>query len=402
MRVLILNQFYVPDLSPTAHLAASLAEDRAARGDEVTVLTSKGGYVAPNARTAVPEHKNLRVLRLWTPQFGKQTHLRRLVDYASFYSLAMMRALTLPKQDVIVALTTPPFIALAGVLHKAAHPQTRLILWNMDCYPDVIERCGLIPQGGVVSSMLRRINRLIFERIDHLVGLDTAMIELLRKKYAPATLKCSVVPNWERASMFPASSNGNSAHTPQFTTENPFKIIYLGNAGYGHNFDAVLDAAEMLRGAPVQFDFYGGGARWGGLVDDVAARKLGNMRMHGYVAKEDTPKLMATAHCALITLRDDALGVMSPSKLHSNLAMGLPVIYVGPEKSNVDDAIRRFGCGISLRHGQSAELAAFVRTLMTNEGAYEAFHASARRAFDEAYCDERTLPMFDAVIRNGE
>ena len=54
------------------------------------------------------------------------------------------------------------------------------------------------------------------------------------------------------------------------------------------------------------------------------------------------------------------LGVMSPSKLHSNLAMGLPILYVGPEGGNVDEAIRRFGCGVSLRPGQTQEVADFI------------------------------------------
>ena len=45
MRITILNQFYPPDLAPTAHLAASLAAHRAAKGDEVTVITGSGSYV---------------------------------------------------------------------------------------------------------------------------------------------------------------------------------------------------------------------------------------------------------------------------------------------------------------------------------------------------------------------
>ena len=97
MRVLILNQFYVPDISPTAHLAASLAEDRAARGDDVTVMTSRGGYVAPHGDAQLASKPNPTVLRLWTPEFGKSSHLRRLVDYASFYSMALFRAATMPK-----------------------------------------------------------------------------------------------------------------------------------------------------------------------------------------------------------------------------------------------------------------------------------------------------------------
>jgi glycosyltransferase involved in cell wall biosynthesis len=392
MRVLILNQFYVPDISPTAHLAASLAEDRAARGDEVTVLTGLGGYAGSRSEYRAGSPQNLRVLRLWTPQLGKISHLRRLVDYASFYSLALLRAIFMPKQDLVIALTTPPFIALAGVLHKAIHPETRLILWNMDCYPDVIERYGLIPHNGFVSFMLRRINRMVFERVDHLVALDAPMVELLRKQYAPAQLRASIVPNWERASLFPGSHNGTG---PRDT----FTIVYLGNAGYGHNFDTVLDAAEMLQDDPVQFEFYGGGARWNELDAGVKARHLRNFILKSYVgSKEATADVMSRAACAVITLRDDALGLMSPSKMHSSLAMRLPVIYVGPEKSNVDDAIKRFGCGVSLRHGQSAELAAFVRGMIADKNHFQVLRARSRQAFEEAYCDTRTLSLFDDVL----
>ena len=44
MRITIVNLYYPPDVSPTARLAASLAEHRAGLGDEVTVVTSRGRY----------------------------------------------------------------------------------------------------------------------------------------------------------------------------------------------------------------------------------------------------------------------------------------------------------------------------------------------------------------------
>ena len=402
MRVLILNQFYVPDISPTAHLAASLAEDRAARGDDVTVMTSRGGYVAPHGDAQLASKPNPNVLRLWTPEFGKSSHLRRLVDYASYYSLAMFRAATMPKQDVIIALTTPPFIALAGVLHKAAHPETRLILWNMDCYPDVVERYGMLRRDSFVSSILRRINRVIFEHVDHLVGLDSAMIELLQSQYGHHSPPATVVPNWERADLFAPHINGTDNSLTGMPPNFSFPILYLGNAGYGHDFETVLDAAELLRGTPAYFAFFGGGIRMGDLEAGVRRRALENVAIHGYVAKGNTPALMMGAKCALITLRDDALGVMSPSKMHSNLAMGLPIIYVGPERSNVDDAIKRFGCGISLRHGQDAELAAFVRHMIADPEAHRELRDRARRAFDEAYSDACTLPQFDSIVSGCE
>jgi hypothetical protein len=72
MRLTLLNQFYAPDISPTAQLAASLAEHRAARGDEVTVLTGRAGYLeglAPEPAAAA-EGGRVRVRRSWTPDLG--------------------------------------------------------------------------------------------------------------------------------------------------------------------------------------------------------------------------------------------------------------------------------------------------------------------------------------------
>jgi hypothetical protein len=45
VRITLVNQFYAPDISPTAQLAASLAEHRAEQGDVVTVITGRSGYL---------------------------------------------------------------------------------------------------------------------------------------------------------------------------------------------------------------------------------------------------------------------------------------------------------------------------------------------------------------------
>ncbi len=47
-----------------------------------------------------------------------------------------------------MAMTTPPFVVLAAVLHKLVHRRTRIVLWSMDCYPDAAERFGELPAGG--------------------------------------------------------------------------------------------------------------------------------------------------------------------------------------------------------------------------------------------------------------
>jgi glycosyltransferase involved in cell wall biosynthesis len=161
----------------------------------------------------------------------------------------------------------------------------------------------------------------------------------------------------------------------------------------GHRFDTVLDAAAEL-GDEALFLFIGGGARWDDLATAVAARGLGNVHQHTYVPKDETPAVMAGAHGALITLDERSLGVMSPSKLHANLAAGLPILYVGPAGSNVDEAIGATACGVSLREGDVDGLVAAVRRLRHDPEA----SARSRLAFEERYSDEATLPQLDAIL----
>jgi len=403
MRVTIVNQFYAPDISPTAHLAASLAEDRAARGDEVTVVASLGGYVPTSAEAEAEHGGNPSVHRLWTPRFGKGTILKRCLDYLCFYVGCAWKLMTMPRQDVIVSLTTPPYIAWTAWLHRLFHPGVKIVLWNMDCYPDAAERLGVMKTGGPLSRAMRWFNRRLFARLDHLVTLDTAMTDLLVSQYVaePEKLPVTVIPNWEKASMFPPPERaGAGAWAPalEYGLGDRFTVVYLGNTGYGHEFDTVLDAAKALEDEAVTFLFVGGGQRWDEVKRGAEARGLSSVIMHGYVPKDETPAVMGAADCALITLRDLALGVMSPSKMHANLAAGLPILYVGPERSNVDDGVSRFGCGVSLRIGDAAGVERFIRESMSDRAAHESRREKARRAFDEAYNDGATLPAFDAVL----
>jgi len=401
MRLTILNQFYIPDLAPTGHMAASLAEHRAEQGDDVTVITSSGGYVSESATASRSKSTNPRVYRLWTPRLGKSTPLARIVDYVSFYVLAFIRSITLPKQDIIISLTTPPFIAWTAILHKLIHRSTKVLLWNMDCYPEIAERAGVIEKGGFISRVFQSVNHGLFRRLDQLVCLDGAMLDLLVSQYGSAehTLATCVIPNWEKASQFPQDLAPDLwAGAASSISDDAFVILYLGNAGFGHRFETILEAAKQLKDEPVTFLFIGGGEKWAWIEQEKIVNNLRNIHLFPYIPKEFTPSALAMADCTLITMNDSALGVISPSKLHAYMAMSLPTLYIGPEGSNVDEAIGRFDAGASLRHGDVEGVVHFINELRTQPERLQVVRRNARRAFDNSFCDTQTLPQFDRIL----
>jgi colanic acid biosynthesis glycosyl transferase WcaI len=405
VRLTIVNLFYPPDVAASGTFVASLAEHRAALGDDVTVVCGTGAYVDgvsadPTADAAAGGADGPRLVRVWTPSLGKASKGRRLADYLAFLIGATVRLLLLPRQDVVIALTSPPFAHVAAIAHRLVHPRTKVVFWCHDVYPDAAEEYGAIRTGGAVSRILRSLQRALVARTDHVVALDDAMLRRLRSYARGARPTGSVIPNWEPLALFPAEGSDqrwSGYDAPELADRDV--VLYLGNLGYGHPVGTIADGAQDLAAdRDLSFLFVGGGVRYPELADEIRRRGLDDVVLRGYVPKTVTPSVLGGALAVLISLDEGSLGIMSPCKLHGGLATGRPVIYVGPPGTNVDEAIATYGCGSSIRQGDAAALAAAVRRLRDDPQLREEQSRNARKAFEEAYCDARTLPQFDALL----
>jgi colanic acid biosynthesis glycosyl transferase WcaI len=406
VRLSIINLFYPPDLAPSAHLVASLAEHRAALGDDVTVFCGKGSYLGGSAKSdvdpsderAATEPARAQVRRLWTPGLGKSNTVHRLGDYLSFVIGAVVRLASFRRQDVIVSLTTPPYILIAAVAHRLVHPRTRILLWSLDIYPDAAEIYGGIRAGGFLSRALRALNRWLFRRVDHVVALDQAMLHRVLSYARNGTPGGSVIPTWEPAEMFPSGDRHIAwSGYEEADLAGRFIVLHRGNLGLGHRIDTIADAAAQLADEAA-FLFVGGGTRFAQLAAEAKRRNLENVRFRDYVPRADIPGVLAGAGCSLISLDDRALGIMSPSKMNGSLAMGIPLVYCGPRGTNVDEAITTYRCGFSLRQGDVEGLVDGIRRLRDDRELAAEMSRNARRAFEDGLSDTKTLPRFDAIL----
>jgi colanic acid biosynthesis glycosyl transferase WcaI len=399
VRITIVNLFYPPDLGASPHFARSLAEHRGGLGDDVTVISGKGSYLGGRSDAGAPTGaaSRVRVVRLWTPSLGKDTGVRRLGDYLAFLVGAVARLAVAPRQDVVVAMTSPPYVLVAAVVHRILHPGARVILWSQDVYPDAAEEYGHVRRGGLVSRVLRAVQRWLLRRTDHVVALDEAMLARTQAHLEPGRRPAgSVIPNSEPLELFPAGVS--PPRWEGYEGVEGFVVLYLGNLGFGHPTGTISEAAVRLEGDGITFLFVGGGVRFAEMAETVRRHGLTDVMLRDYVPKERTPEVLVGANASLISLDDRSLGIMSPCKLHGALALGTPVVYVGPQGSNVDRAIETYACGFSIRQGDVDGLVASIRRLRDEHDLAAEMSRNARKAFEEAYCDEQTLPQFDRLL----
>jgi colanic acid biosynthesis glycosyl transferase WcaI len=195
MRVLFINQFYVPDIAATGQLLADVAEELSCRGHDVHVLCSRRTYNGGGLALAAEEPVNgVHVHRVPATGFGRGRMFGRALDYASFYLLALWKAFVLPRMDVCVTLTTPPFIALVGLfLHRLRG--TRLVIWTMDLYPEVAVAFGVLRERSILRSVMARLSRRMYRASGAIISLGDIMAERLIEAGAPRE-KIATIHNW--------------------------------------------------------------------------------------------------------------------------------------------------------------------------------------------------------------
>ncbi len=195
MRILFLNQYYLPDTAATGQLLADLAEDLVIRGHEVHVICSRRTYhggVQAFAKNEVA--KGVQIHRVGATGFGHSRRIGRLLDWLSFHGLATARALRLRKMDVCVAMTTPPFIALLAFLLSKIKG-TRSVTWAMDLYPDIAVAYDVLSRKSLLYCMLTRLNRILYRNAVAVISLGETMTDRLHSLGVPRD-RVHTIHNW--------------------------------------------------------------------------------------------------------------------------------------------------------------------------------------------------------------
>lgn len=402
MRILLLNQYYHPDIAATAQLCTDWAESLAAQGHDVTVLCGSGRYrvahhgTVPEGRSTLPldeMHHGVRIVRVpvedalpsigarpsrWD-QLGKLSG--RLWRYGQFVSRATAQLLRLPRPDVVVALTTPPLVGVLGMLAKRLH-RAKLVLWVQDVYPDLLSAIGLATQGSATYIGLAQLAKTLYKTADQIIALDEAMADRLRLVGADAA-KLVVIDHFADVKEIRPEPRGlgNIRRLLGLTSE--FVVCYAGNHGRGHDFDTIVQALAVQAGAPskwppIHWLFIGDGDEKAGLIARIPDALRPLVHVLPPQARSQLPDVLAAGDVGLISVKAEMEGLLAPSKLYGLLAAGRPIAYIGPACGRIPALLRDVDLGISVRNREADALVAGLRALQADPVRWDAISTRAR------------------------
>lgn len=383
MRLLILNQFFYPDHSAIGQLMTDLAESLVERGLTVTALAGRGRYNGGGALPPREVYRGVTVERAWATSFGKNSVAGRLADYFTFYLGATWKLLTLPRHDVVMALTIPPLIGLLALLVCRLRGM-RLAALVEDIYPDVGVALGTFREGRPLTRLLDRLNRLVLSRADRVIVLSECMRDRVMDKTGPESEgRVDVIHNWaDGEKIRPLAPAERNSFAEEQGLRGRFVVQFSGNFGMINDFDTPLEAARLLRGrADIVFLFIGDGVKVGEIKEFVSRHGLTNVRVLPYQPRETLLYSLAAGDAHLVTLAEGLAGLSVPSKTYGILAAGRPIIFVGDPRSDIASLVAEHHCGAVVQTGQPARLAKLIAAWADDPAALAEMGEAARALF---------------------
>ena len=328
------------------------AEELVKQGHEVTILCAKRGYGKTGSKEGPKgDAKSYRVIRIGATGFGRKTFIGKLIDYAGFYLGVAWHLLFLrPRPDRMVALTTPPFLAvlvrLISRLRGADYAN-----WVMDLYPDVMVAHRMIKKSGLAHRFLGSLTRWGFGG-KRCVGVWSLGPDM--KRCVDSYLRGETISKWIALWGAEGEVQKLDVEARAIREERGWKngdlvVMYSGNMGLGHLFEEVLEVAKSQgsssEGKRIRFSFHGEGKRRVEVEGFAEAHLAAPIELHGYEREERLRAHLRSADLHLVSLNSVWDGAMVPSKLQGIFAVGRPVVFVGSEDCAIGQWIKESGGG---------------------------------------------------------
>lgn len=398
-KLLVINQYYVPDVASTGQLAAEICSSLVKRGFEVHVVTGQPSYTAssPDAPAfEVLDGVHVHRVSLGRAR-GRERMRTRLIGYTRFLLGAWRVARSLARRqhfDVVLTFHNPPFVGAIGA-YLAGKYKLRYVYALYDIHPDVLLATGWrLPRP--VLLLWEVLNRWIFQRAHAVVVLGEGMKQVLVEGKGIPAEKVHVIPPWARPELLPGPHD-QPIRRELGISEDELLLLYSGNMGIMHPLDPILDAAASLRGLPVRFVFVGDGARRRQLVERVEREKLEQVTFLPFQPEDRFRQLVAASDACFVVLQPGLERLAVPSRAFTFLSAGRALITIMSPEAEIARLITEAGCGWNVTNGQ--ELADLIRGLLEERQELIRRGQRARDVYEERFLRDRAIEAYARILK---
>ena len=394
--ILFLCQFFYPEYNSSATLPFDTASYLAQNGYSVGALCGYPREYNTSGEVPVRETKDgVSIHRLHYMQLSRHSKLGRLINYFSFTLSVLLHIFEIKDYQTVIVYSNPPVLPIAVILANRLF-KTKIIFVSYDVYPEVAYASGSLREGSTVSSVMRRINRSLFQRAESVVALTDEMREyLLDHRPELSADRVFTISNWAHEA---AAGSKSAARTELGYTDEDFIVAYFGNIGICQDETALIHAMNQLADhTNIKFLI----ADHGNKKPSVRqAERLPNVRICDFLTGTAFEHAVAASSCGIVSLEQGLTGMCAPSKYYSYLQGGLPILAVAEQSSYLSKDVLYSEIGLCSDVGNGVQLTQNILQLYQDPELCKKMSGNAVRLYTEKYAKGIGLNKYAALFKN--
>ncbi len=332
MKILILTQYFPPEVGAPQNRLFELAVRLKKQGAEITVLTAMPNYPQMEVYEKYKgkfryyeEIDGLKVYRSWIFASKSKSILLRLINYFSFTWTSFWSGwLRLGKFDVIICESPPLFLGISAFLLKKIK-SAKLVFNVSDLWPESAEKLGLV-KNKFFLYLSYSLEKILYTHSEIITGQTQGIVKNIQVRFPKK--KVFWVPNGVDTTFYDSKNTTSNWRVENNFSESDFLLLYAGIIGHAQGLDVIIRSAEQLKiHDKIKFILLGEGPLKGEL--QMLKNKLGlnNFHIMQAVQKDKMPGILKSIDASIIPLKklDLFLGAI-PSKIFESLSMQKPIL----------------------------------------------------------------------------
>ncbi|MEQ8324573.1 MAG: glycosyltransferase family 4 protein [Vicingaceae bacterium] len=405
MKILLLTQYFPPEVGAPQNRLFELAIRLKASGVEVDVLTAMPNYPSmlihdeyKGRFTMQEEMGGMKVLRSWIFVSQSKSILPRLLNYFSFvFTSFFVGNFKLGKYDYVFCESPPLFLGLSAyalsVIKRAG-----LIFNVSDLWPESAEKLDIIRNKFLLNSATV-LEEFLYKKAVLVTGQTQGIVANISSRFPEK--ECYWLPNGVDLSYYNPVQYDRSWREKLGLNEGDIALAYAGIHGHAQGLEVILKAAALLQDQPhLKFFFLGSGPEKKELIE--LNESLGNTSVQflDVIGKGEMPFFISAIDVSIIPLKNIPLfeGAI-PSKIFESLSMKKPIL-LGVKGEAKELFIERGKAGKTFIPENEVSLKEEILSLSSDPGGIKTMGENGRKYVELAFNRDTIATAFVEVLEN--
>ncbi len=324
MKLIILSQYFLPEMGAPQNRLFELAKGFRAHGWEVKIVASMPNY--PTGKIFKDYQgkfvnndkvEGIDVRRYWIYASNSARAFPRILSMLSFSFTALFSAFFMRREEPdFLMVESPPLTLAFSAWIISKFSGARMIMNVSDLWPLSAKELGAISDGTLYRS-IETLEHFLYKRADLCTGQSSEIVEYIKLQ---TTSPVYLFRNGVDTIRFTQSQQSS-------TSREPIRIVYAGLLGVAQGILALCEAVDFSK-VGAELHIYGTGFDKERIDEFLKANPDRGIRYFGVMPRDNMPDVLQKYDATLVALVKNIYGAV-PSKIYESMAAGLPIFFSG-------------------------------------------------------------------------